>query len=351
MLRIRIVPIACFLSLVLLVVIGEKLFRLNSQALTMWGYFGHNPLVALLSGHPHGLRYLAYYPVFAFADATGLNVHIVFSLVCCILLLMMTNISEGITFRTWNISRKSYLNNAFAIFIFLLSLLMNGRLIFAFCGYLLLILVGVRWLKSGRWTLGSVALLIFGCLLASVSSGTLLIALAMVGGILFVTLLRQPYALLSSPWLPISVFMTIAIFAGPTIIGINKNLDYYGGGGMAVVHMLEHGAGGIVLDTVGVGFDEVDQSANLLDGYLGGIIRFWWLGVISAGVVAYSKGWRPIKMIREATPQENVVQLAIVFTMTGGLFAYSVLSMSILPFLLLAIGYASRFVEQRRRTV
>lgn len=60
-------------------------------------------------------------------------------------------------------------------------------------------------------------------------------------------------------------------------------------------------------------------------------------------------GWRPIRMIRTAESQENLIHLAIFFPMVGGLFGFSVLTMAILPLLIFISVQASDAYQQVSR--
>jgi hypothetical protein len=338
--RQALLPIACLVMLLALVFTGTKVFTLNGQAWFMWDNFGHDPLLSLFSGHEHGLRYLAYYPVFAAADAFGISADLVFSYFCAGLLFLMALLLRRVVSALWGSAEHHLSGDVTTVAIFAMSLLMNGRLILAFFGYLLVIVVAVDWFKNRRWNLAHSLGLALALIMVGVSSGTLVIAMALVAGIVLVTLLRDPL-LARFIQMPVSIIVILILFASPTALGLAKNLDYYGGDGWAVVNMLEHGAGGDIIASLHAPVPTDDNPSDAVpnDTVLG-IVQFWWVAVLACAIVAWFRGWRPIRMVRTSTPQENMVQFSIVLTLLGGLFAYSVLSMSIIPLMILGSGYA-----------
>jgi hypothetical protein len=345
------VAATCLVVLVALILTGTKVFTLNGQAWFMWDNFGHNPLRGLFSGHPHGLRYLAYYPAFAAADVVGISADLVFSYFCAAMLFLMVLLLRHVVSMLWGSEEYGLSGDAATVAIFALSYLMNGRLILAFFGYLLVIAVAVNWFKNRHWNLAHSLGLALALIMAGVSSGTLIIAMALVAGIVLVTLLRDPLSAWSFQ-MPVSIIFILIFFASPTAIGLAKNIEYYGGGGWAVVNMLDHGAGGDIINSLRAPVPTGDNPLGWIpNDAVPHIVQFWWVAVLACAIIAWFRGWRPIRMVRASTPQENMVQLSIVLTLLGGLFAYSVLSMSLIPLMILASGYAISLARQGCRTV
>lgn len=336
--RISVVLFGCLGVMLLLVASGIKHFTLNGQAWDMWRDFGYDPLRALLIGHPHGLRYLVYYPVFALAGAFGAAPDFVFSFTCVFAVFALAYFADRVLFDLWGHKGHIFHRDIITIALFSLSLLMNGRLIFAFLGYMLVIFVAVNWFGRRHWGVKHFAFLVFACILTGVSSGTLVIAMALVAGIFAISVLDAPAVLVRNRQVPISIFIVLLLFSIPTLIGIKKNLDYYGGGEHAVIKMLDHGAGGDVKDTIGL---EPPEDHGARGGSLTDLLHYWWVAVLILAVAARWLGWRPIAMARSASPQQNIVHLAALLTLAGGLFGYSVLAMTIVPLALLVPGYVA----------
>ncbi|WP_338722156.1 hypothetical protein [Devosia sp. XK-2] len=332
--RLGLVAICATLSLLLTVLVGWKTFSLNSQAWHMWQSAGHDPLGALLSGHPHGLRYLVYYPIFAVAEFTNSPPDLVFSCACVLVLLFMSMLVARISIDVWGPKGYVWRRDTVVFCMFAMSMLMNGRLLLAFYGYLLIIFAGADWFTRREWKSVHTISVILGCLLAGVSSGTLLAAMALSAGIILVALLMEAKLLKNNPIAAVSIALTLAMFVGYALIGLGKNLAFYGGDEAAVIRMLDHGAGGDIAKSFGLGTLVEQDDVPASGGMLGSALQYWWIGVVVAAVVARGYGWRPVHMMRTSSPAQNLVHLSIGFAMIGGLFGYSVLVMGVLPFLM-----------------
>ncbi|MBS3849790.1 hypothetical protein KD146_13895 [Devosia sp. BSSL-BM10] len=336
--RFSLVAFFATLALSLTVLAGWKTFTLNSQAWHMWQIVGHNPLGALLSGHPHGLRYVLYYPVFAAAEFLGVTPDLAFSYVCVLVLYVMSTLVNRIDIDVWGSQGHVWRRDAVVFCIFALATLMNGRLLLAFCGYLFIIFAGANWFKCRKWKSSHATCVLIGCLLAGVSSGTLLAAMALSAGVVSIAYMMDNRLLKDTPLAAISIVIVLALFVSYALIGLGKNLVYYGGDESAVVRMLGHGAGGDIAKSIGLG-DLVEQDdIPATGGVLGAALPYWWLGVVVAAFVARYYGWRPVQMLRTSSPELNLVHLSLVLAMVGGLFGYSVLMLGVIPFLLFASG-------------
>lgn len=355
--RIPFVGAASFATLLVLVLTGVKQFTLNSQAWNMWSQYGHNLFGAVLSGHPHGLRYVAYYPIFTTGEILDVPVNLVFGL-ACILCLAIISIVYRIVASDITKNHPSSDTNYFIIILIFLSLLMNGRMILAFLGYITIIYLGIEWLKNGKWGVVGPFLLILSLVLLGVSSGTLVVGMALAAGLVAITVLRKRRLSFGEIRMAGSVGVVLVLFSAPAVIGINKNLKYFGGGSEAVVKMLDHGAGGVLIDMTieamptdaGGPTPEIkaDDPPPAVSGIAksryrellekaSAVLQFWWLGALLAGLIAWFSGWRPLAAIRSAKPEVNVVHLAIALALIGGLFGYSVLSLSIIPIFIITM--------------
>lgn len=334
------------LALLLMVFAGWKTFTLNSQAWDMWHVVGHNPVEAFLSGHPHGLRYVVYYPIFAVAEFVGVPPDLVFSYVCVLVLYVMSTLVSQIDSDVWSSQGHIWRRDAIVLCIFALAALMNGRLLLAFCGYLFIVSAGANWFKCREWKLSHAACVLVGCLLAAVSSGTLLAAMALSAGVVLIAYIMDSRLLKDNPLSAISIVMVLVLFVSYALIGIGKNLAYFGGDEAAVVRMLGHGAGGDIAKSIGLG-DLVEQDEiPATEGLLGAVLPYWWLGVVAVALVARYYGWRPVRMVQASSPAQNLIHMSIVLAMVGGLFGYSVLMMGVVPLLLFVSGNAKPILSR-----
>ncbi|WP_157955821.1 MULTISPECIES: hypothetical protein [Devosia] len=344
--QLSLVVIFATLALLLTVLVGWKTFTLNSQAWDMWQSVGHDPLGVLLSGHPHGLRYLVYYPVFAVAEFANLPPDLVFSFECVLVLFFMSMLVARIDVDVWGSQGHVWRRDVVVFCMFVMSMLMNGRLLLAFCGYLLIIFAGADWYKQREWKPVHAISALLGCLLAGVSSGTLLAAMGLSAGIILVAFLMDAKLLKNNPIAAVSIALTLALFVGYALIGLGKNLAYYGGDEAAVFRMLGHGAGGDIARSVGLGDLLEQDDLPGVGGRLASILQYWWVGVVAASTVARCYGWRPIHMVKTSGPGLNLVHLSIIIAMAGGLFGYSVLLMGYIPFLMFASGNAKPIMSR-----
>lgn len=342
--------VAIFATLALLVTVlaGWKAFTLNSQAWYMWQTVGHDPTGVLLSGHPHGLRYLVYYPVFAVAEFATLSPDFVFSCVCVLILFLISMLIARIDVDVWGTQGHVWRRDTVIFCMFAMSMLMNGRLLLAFCGYLLILVAGADWFTRREWKFVHAISVVLGCLLAGVSSGTLLVAMALSAGIVFVAFLMDLKLLKNNPIATVSIAITLALFVGYALIGIGKNIAFYGGDEAAIVRMLDHGVGGDIARSVGLGDLVEREDAVASGGTLGAVLQYWWVGVVAAALIARSYGWRPSQTVREASPAQNLVHLSIAIAMVGGLFGYSVLMMGFIPLLVFVSERIGPLVSRMR---
>lgn len=339
--RINLVGVVCFGVLLLLIFTGIKQFTLNQQAWDIWHGAGHDPLGFLFSGSPHGVRYLVYYPVFTIAQFLSVPPDIVFSYSCALVLFFMIVFLRRIVSGLWGYHGYVVRRDFVTFGLFAVSFAMNGRILWAFFAYILVIFVGVDWFRHTRWKASYVILLIFACLAASVSSGTLFLVMAMIAGIGFVTLVRSPRLLVSTPQMPLSLIFILILFAIPTIAGVVKNLDFYGGDRAAVLRMLQHGAGAAIVESLGAVETQEPSPAQGAGRKI--VIAVYAIAgasvLLGVSVFGIYRGWRPGHALLRATPAENVVYLAIVLALVAGLYGYSVLTLAAVPTLILISGY------------
>lgn len=227
---------------VLLVLAGAKSFELTYQAWDLWRG-GDTPVTAFATFNPHAMRFVIYYPIFLVSEISGLPVDMVFSFLCVALLALlcatMNAIDGYLDDSSWT---RSLL---YAVMFFGLALVMNGRLIIAFAGFALIILAFVKCLSRREWSARGFTALVTGLLLTSVSSGTLSVGAFFAALACGWILTRRDIDLAKATKLHLlaSVALTIAAFSVSLTIGTLLNVEYFGGGMVGLVAMLDHGVG------------------------------------------------------------------------------------------------------------
>jgi hypothetical protein len=205
-----------------------------------------SPLEVNFFTEAHGLRYILMYPILFLAHETGIEGDVLFTGEVMLMMLavpVLLDRSRAIIRhdnRPWGWERVFFL-----LFFTGLSLTMNGRLAFAFLGISLLLWTMLRFERHQAGparTIGFIGLALF---LASVSTGTFMVALGTVVG----------WAALLGAW-PGRLFLREAAIAGIVLFGallaaplvelyVYKNLNFYEGD---IVNMLNHGPGVVLYE-------------------------------------------------------------------------------------------------------
>lgn len=191
----------------------------------------------------HFLRYALVFPIFLLSDAYGLNYDYLFSILCSILIIVISlNISLIAKYLLCQ-SRINYKIFLIAIITMVsMSILMNGRMLYAMTGFSFLVLNVIRWENQKRIKVARVVVvLVVGVFLSSVSSGTFLVSNAF----LFLWLIMR--GIKRVPFSIIMAILLVEVLLLPiTMLYFLKNVDYFGGGVEGVYHMLKHGVGIII---------------------------------------------------------------------------------------------------------
>lgn len=309
-----------WLAFMALVATGVKQFDMNVQGRAMW-LQGFDPFEGLAIGHPHALRYLLYWPVFKVADAIGAPADRLFTPVSAGALLGLLLVMVRCEFLLSNYQGRVSAPRGlgYAVILIVLAFLMNGRLVFAFAGYALMIYAVLDFVINQRWSWSHVPAAVFGVFLTSVSSGTIAVSM------LFLVLVAVPAAGLRTPAATRfcgSIILILLIFTPQVALGVDKNLRFFGGGFEGAVSMLKHGAGVIFLRFGILGLLCLSVLAA------GGLATLWWLhGRLSARLYALT--------------------LAIAPAAIGGLFGFSTMAMGIIPILLVVRSQTWRDLREK----
>lgn len=275
---------------------------------------GASPVVLIEIGHPHGLRYLLTYPVFVVSHSLGIRFDYIFSIVCMVLVALVAHVTHRIRIITLHPADNSFDKFIISSLYICISLVMNGRILFAFLGYSLSILLFVSASNTRRFNFfKSFLILGISSLLMSVSSGTLSEFYLYCIAIFFLIILqsaRSGKLYFGEVGVIISIIIVLFIFIDPFIIGIEKNIAFYGGGPQGLIHMLSHGFGKL-FSMISPLFLVIVFPILLLVGLL--ICKF------------FKKV--PFDIFTIAT--------ALIVACAAGAFGYSVLSLAIVPTLAL----------------
>lgn len=186
-------------------------------------------------------RYLVAYPSILVMDHWGMRFADAFALYCAAILPMSAMVLLAVV-RVWrrlDEVRAFAVGLAFAVLVAGIASQMNGRLIPALIGMGIILLAQARIISNAHVGAREGVLLCVGMILSHMTSGTGLVAFAVVVsvGVLAIWLRIDRALTLGLLWVLTALF-------GPLLFSdLMKNVDYYGGGVGAVVSMLDHGPG------------------------------------------------------------------------------------------------------------
>ncbi len=223
-----------------IVPLGIKTFSVWHQIIELEGS-------SINVSHPHMARYIVMLPVLIVSQVIKVNADVVFSyvvitLMCTTSYLLAKLLSAVLSGSYVNIPRLFPLT---LLPLAALSLAMNGRIALA--------MLGIVWIASAQ--IGDAAGLnrskfgygcsqVLGVMLASVSSGTVVIAFICVGAYNVIGPLLQWPKLPRASLARVGLGLLVALIAVPIVAaGVKKNLDFFGGDDNAMIRILHHGLG------------------------------------------------------------------------------------------------------------
>lgn len=268
-------------------------------------------------------RYLVAYPAIAAMDQWGMRFADAFALYTTALL-PLTASALLAAVRTWRrLSERSALavGLALAVAVALLATQMNGRLVPAHMGMAAVLLAQARIVVRRHLGLPEGLLLGAAIMLGHMTSGTGLVAYAVLvaGSILIVLLRIEPERILAVLWV-------LSVVFGPVLFrDLLKNVDFYGGGAGAILTMLDHGPGTFFRR-------DLRLAAVAL--------------AVAASVVVVL--WRLRHRILAAPRALWPALLALPVTSIGGLYGYSALTMAIPAAMILAAAGGLAATSPRR---
>ncbi len=202
--------------------------------------------------HPHALRYLMVYPIYMSADLFGVAPNKIFSWIG-MLMIVAIPVFLFYTARVVGISLRfaQMLCASASIIYFILAMFMNGRMIFAHLGVVILLFAIITSINlvSRPLILLFALFTVIGALFCSVSTGVFSVAYGLLG----VSMLYELFLMVKKKgqWLKVLLMAATLLIMTPwMLMGVNKNISFFGGGQDGAIEMLAHGSGQVFLESV-----------------------------------------------------------------------------------------------------
>lgn len=194
-------------------------------------------------GHFHAIRLLIAYPAYVLSEICNIELNLAFSYYCTIVFsLIYVFVAKIVSQHAENYDiRISYCQ---FLIIFMLSTIMNGRICFAYLGFIILIEEMSSYYNNenlSRWVVRYIKVVI-GIVLSTVSSGTMVVCIAYTVAVFILRIIKNKTISRGA----LRLFVVLAISSPVLIVGggyviamINKNIVYFG----SIINMLQHGLG------------------------------------------------------------------------------------------------------------
>lgn len=201
-------------------------------------------------GHPHAVRLLVAYPGYILCKIYNIDLNSGFSYyVITIFNLMFLNMMDVKS--KFNNTEHKYLmellNFICTVSLTILAFIINGRLIFAYLGFLIIIKTfTLVYIKEVKINIEKIILLAIGFTLNAVSIGTLTVNLIYILSMLYIyysKILEESPSKIKQFFLLIVLAAIIYIVIKYAIIMLFRNINYFGGGFKGEIAMLNHGIG------------------------------------------------------------------------------------------------------------
>lgn len=232
--------------LILAVLLGLKQYEVWSQITYLW-HVKADPIIELGRAHPHALRYALLYPVLVASDHFGIDRDVLFTAILVLICFFTIRNIHATAAVLLKARHAAYLAQAFgATLIVLLFFMMNGRIGFAFLGYSMLLRVIFSHSIDRRFSFGSLLAALVGLALCSVSSGTLVsaaLSLAIASYFEICRCIRLSRLTRTAFFIFLACLILGGLLFRYLVVGIFKNITFYGGGSDGILRMLEHGFG------------------------------------------------------------------------------------------------------------
>ncbi|QDU09752.1 hypothetical protein [Gimesia aquarii] len=330
----------------LLIIFGVKEFQIWPQI-----EFLRNQGVELnfttIYFHPHGMRFLLVSPIYPIANLLHADPNKIFSLsvvmMCVIISITLANaiaLFQKVK-DIWVIKLMIFL------FIALLSLFMNGRLIFGFCAYSLIIYSVFLWEKKSDYkkSLISLSLISLALFLSSISSG-IAISFYFLAASLMLVFLKHAFKKRTTVYTFFAIYvLTLFLCYTPIICSlIHKNILFFGEGGTGILAMTQHGTLSWLRD-----FLELFINHMPLPPAEPEIEKHLLLKILHVGFVVLLASFIYIYRGQFShNPQLLFTTYCMTLILLLSSFAYSILMMAFIPAIIMLAILSSQFRSTRR---
>ncbi len=294
------IVLALFTFMALATVMGVKVFTSWDQVTVLWEA-DTNPL--LLVGHPHMPRYLVAYPGFLLEEQLpGIG----FSLYVAVFFAFNIALFRNIAILVIHRRPLLIIYLSFAA----IHLGMNGRGVMAWTAWLICIWVCQKITMKISSPANLIGWITLSCLLATVSTGVFIVVIVAFTFILSSNIQQKKRVSLIQK---ILIFFVAALLCYLLInyflMAIEKNIDFYGGGIQGFFAMLQHGLG----------------------------ILFFELSIVSVIFFVVIISFMFVTLFMSIFVRRIcLVERFLIFSFIGGLFGFTVLTLTI-PLLMLQI--------------
>lgn len=317
----KIICMIYFEVLLIMISFGMVVFEFMPQAKVMLST-NNDILKYFMTGHPHAIRLLIAYPGYLISNFTSIELNIAYSYyILMIFCILYINIFETCSYTIRYYGFYSYIIIQYIIFFVLivLSFLMNGRIIFAFLGFSMIIKLV---LKNNFLKLSIIDYIeiIIGIILTTVSSGTMSVVTIFI--ILVIAFIYKNKIMTNLKRNKIYKIMLCICMIPIIILALRylkfmlvRNINYYGGGLKGLINMMNHGIGRYFNNSI------LGMSLFLV------IVLF---GVITAYFFVRFKLQKNEKVY-------IILFLAVISCMVGFVFGYSAGSLVLIPLIIISL--------------
>ncbi|HFD31489.1 MAG TPA: hypothetical protein ENJ28_02085 [Gammaproteobacteria bacterium] len=194
-----------------------------------------------LYSYPHSMRYLLVTPIYYMSDLLNVDYNFIFSILVVVFCTVVSFLFYGIISNIVWVKDKWLLMSVIMIYFSLLTLSMNGRLVFGFLSYSLFFYGYVGIILNKR-NLLSILYVISSLFFSSATSG-IAISLFLISSVLMAIWFFWINRISKLKIMTVMFFLIFFILYSPIILMlVNKNLNYFGSSiTESVVSMTSHG--------------------------------------------------------------------------------------------------------------
>lgn len=287
--------------------------------------------------HPHALRYLLVWPVYFLERSFEIDRKIFYNLLTSFVLLYVPLVIYFSLSKLGVEKKRGHLVFIVCLIMYaILGLFMNGRIIWAHAGIMMAITAPLFYRESFLSASLLFIHLTAALLMASVSSGTLVVAYASSAVMACIYLKRSRDQRKMLYFRIVPLLIVLLMFLPWVVTGLFKNINFYGGGIDGVVNMADHGALSAVVKTPSVQSGKApavgqDNEEAGVERYKKAIFFLSLLPMLALVLlIQYSRRCHLELRL-------SLAWVALIFVTLIGQFGYSTLTLAI-PLVMLLIG-------------